>query len=56
MIRKLVSLSCPMVRAIEDYRFANRVSTESGAIRRLAEAGLRARNAPATAPQREREK
>jgi hypothetical protein len=46
-VRKLVSLPRPMVQAIEDYRFANRVSTESGAIRRLIEAGLRAEAPPA---------
>ena len=46
-VRKLVSLPRPMVKAIEDYRFANRVSTESEAIRRLIEAGLRAEASPA---------
>jgi hypothetical protein len=46
-VRKLVSLPRQMVQAIEDYRFANRVTTESEAIRRLIEAGLRAEATPA---------
>jgi len=40
--RKLVSLPHTMVRAIEDFRFANRIKSESEAIRRLIEAGLKA--------------
>jgi hypothetical protein len=46
-VRKQVFLPRPMVQAIEDCRFANRVSTESEAIRRLIEAGLRAEATPA---------
>jgi Arc/MetJ-type ribon-helix-helix transcriptional regulator len=38
--RKLVSLPADMSRAIEDYRFTNRIGSESEAIRRLIEAGL----------------
>jgi hypothetical protein len=40
--RKLISLPHALVRAIDDYRFANRIKTESEAIRRLIEAGLKA--------------
>jgi metal-responsive CopG/Arc/MetJ family transcriptional regulator len=39
-VRKLVSLPRELVAAIEEYRFTNRVKTESEAIRRLIEAGL----------------
>lgn len=39
--RKLVSLSHKLVAEIEDFRFANRIKTESEAIRRLIESGLR---------------
>jgi hypothetical protein len=39
-VRKLVSLPIPMVQAIADFRFQQRISTESEAIRRLIEAGL----------------
>ena len=42
MTRKLVSLPHTLLREIDDYRFANRVKTESEAIRRLIEAGLKA--------------
>ena len=38
--RKLVSLPNAMVQAIEDFRFRERVKTESEAIRRLIEIGL----------------
>jgi len=38
--RKLVSLTPELARAIEDFRFTNRISSESEAIRRLIEAGL----------------
>jgi metal-responsive CopG/Arc/MetJ family transcriptional regulator len=44
-VRKLVSLPREMVKAIEDFRFANRIKTESEAIRRLIEAGLTAQKA-----------
>jgi hypothetical protein len=40
-VRKLVSLSREMVEQIQDYRFTNRVPSESEAIRRLIEAGLK---------------
>lgn len=40
--RKLVSLPNSMVQAIEDFRFRERVKTESEAIRRLIELGLEA--------------
>jgi hypothetical protein len=44
--RKLVSLPKALVAAIQDYRFANRVGTESEAIRRLIELGLEAAKKP----------
>ncbi|WP_298222452.1 ribbon-helix-helix protein, CopG family [Acidocella sp.] len=40
LVRKLVSLPPDLLAAIDDYRFANRVKTESEAIRRLIEQGL----------------
>jgi hypothetical protein len=40
--RKLVSLPPGLAKAIEDFRFENRISSESEAIRRLIEAGLNA--------------
>jgi Fe2+ transport system protein FeoA len=42
MVRKLVSLPHALVAAIEDYRFTNRIKTESEAIRRLIDLGLTA--------------
>ena len=39
--RKIVSLPPEMEAAIEDYRFENRFKTESEAIRRLIELGLK---------------
>lgn len=44
-VRKLISLSPEMVRAIEDFRFAHRLKTEAEAIRRLIELGLDAAEA-----------
>ncbi len=41
-IRKLVSLPRALVQAIDDYRFGERIKTESEAIRRLIELGLKA--------------
>ena len=46
--RKPVSLPNYTVKKIVDFRFANRISTESEAIRRLIEAGLEALKANAT--------
>ena len=46
--RKMVSIPADLARAIEDYRFNNRLKTEAEAIRRLIEAGLG--KAPASAP------
>ncbi len=40
-VRKLVSLPRAMAQAIEDFRFQQRIKTESEAIRRLIEAGLK---------------
>ena len=47
LIRKLVSLPPALLARIEDFRFENRVKTESEAIRILIERGLAA---PNTAP------
>ena len=47
LIRKLVSLPPDLLARIEDFRFENRVKTESEAIRILIERGLAA---PNTAP------
>ena len=43
--RKIVSLPSDMEKAVEDYRFENRISSESDAIRRLLELGLTAAKA-----------
>lgn len=40
--RKLVSLPAEIAKAIEDYRFANRIPSESETIRRLIDLGLKA--------------
>jgi hypothetical protein len=42
--RKIVSLPIELAKAIEDYRFNNRLKTEAEAIRRLIEKGLKAEN------------
>jgi Arc/MetJ-type ribon-helix-helix transcriptional regulator len=55
--RKLVSMPAQLANAIEDYRYTNRIPSDSEAIRRLIEAGLRATAAqaePAPARQRKR--
>jgi hypothetical protein len=39
-VRKLVSLPRDLVLAVEDFRFANRINTESEAIRALIRRGL----------------
>lgn len=41
MTRKLVSLPHEMVEAISEYRFANKISSESEAIRRLLQKALK---------------
>lgn len=40
--KKLVALDPEMVKAIEDFRFEERIRSESEAIRRLIELGLEA--------------
>ena len=40
--RKIVSMPAELAKAIEDFRFDERISTEAEAIRRLLEAGLKA--------------
>lgn len=41
-VKKLVAMSPEMATAIEEYRFAARIGSESEAIRRLIEIGLTA--------------
>ena len=43
--RKIVSLPPDLEKAVEDYRFENRIASESEAIRRLIELGLEAAKA-----------
>jgi len=50
--RKQVSLPRDLLRAIEDYRFANRIETESEAIRRLIARGLAAEQSGKEAAER----
>ncbi len=38
--RKLVSFPAPLAQAIEDFRYTNRIPSDSEAIRQLVEAGL----------------
>lgn len=38
--RKIVSLPPDLAKAVEDFRFDNRIPTESEAMRRLIELGL----------------
>lgn len=45
--RKIVSMPESLSKAVEDYRFENRIASESEAIRRLIELGLEAaKNSP----------
>ena len=39
-VKKLIAITPDIAKAIEDYRFSNRLKTEAEAIRRLIEAGL----------------
>ena len=41
--RRMVSLPEELSERVDDYRFENRITTESEAIRRLIEAGLKAK-------------
>jgi hypothetical protein len=43
--RKIVSLPPDLEKAVDDFRFENRFPTESEAIRRLIELGLKAAKA-----------
>ena len=40
--RKVFSVSADLAARIDDYRYTNRIPTESEALRRLVEAGLQA--------------
>jgi hypothetical protein len=44
--RKMFSLPADLAAAVEDYRFAARIKTESEAIRRLLRIGLEASGLP----------
>jgi Arc/MetJ-type ribon-helix-helix transcriptional regulator len=48
-VKKLVSLEPEMVKAIEDFRFAQRIKSESEAIRALISAGLQSQSLPRSA-------
>jgi metal-responsive CopG/Arc/MetJ family transcriptional regulator len=48
--RKLVSLPPDLTEAVENYRFENRIRSESEAIRRLIERGLETAKAPPARP------
>lgn len=41
-VRKIVSMSSEMAKAIDDYRFDKRIKSEAEAVRLLIEAGLKA--------------
>jgi hypothetical protein len=41
-VRKMLSMPREPLKAIDDYRFENRIRTESQAIHRLIELGLKA--------------
>jgi hypothetical protein len=43
--RKLVSFPAPLAKAIEDFRYTNRIPSDSEAIRQLVETGLAAKPA-----------
>lgn len=47
-VKKLVALTPEMAEAIADFRFAERLQSESDAIRRLIELGLQAAKASKT--------
>ena len=44
---RLLRITPELVAAVEEYRFANRIKTESEAIRQLLELGLKSASAPA---------
>lgn len=48
--RKIVSLPASLAKAIEDFRFEERIGTESEAIRRLIQAGLDAKRKAGASP------
>lgn len=52
--RKIVSLPAALAKAIEDFRFEERIATEAEAIRRLIEAGLEARGRKVGAVQKKK--
>jgi hypothetical protein len=41
----MVTMPAELAQAVEDFRFQNRITTEAEAIRRLIEAGLKAKTA-----------
>lgn len=49
--RKIVTMPHDLLQQVEDFRFANRISTEAEALRVLIRAGIDAlKNAPEPAP------
>jgi hypothetical protein len=53
--RAMVSLPADLAKAVDDYRFENRITTEAEAIRRLIEAGLSAPATPKKSPLRRKD-
>jgi len=51
-VRKQVSLPAEIAKAVDDYRFDRRISTESEAIRRLIELGVKTASAAPKEPAR----
>jgi len=45
-VKKLIAMSPEMAQAIEDFRFARRIGSESESIRQLIDAGLKANPEP----------
>jgi len=49
-VRKITAFPRELMAAVEEFRFANRIKTESEAIRRLIELGLEAAKRQAPSP------
>jgi hypothetical protein len=54
-VRKLLSITPELAKAIADYRYQHRIPTESEATRRLIEIGLEATRQPPPSPARKRQ-
>ena len=51
-VKKLIAMSPEMAQAIENFRFAHKIGSESEAIRQLIDAGLKANPEPPATFQR----